>query len=92
MVKPEQLASSRFLFHLISDDEVIRDTDGVSLSVHGGVLLCAARVLDELRQEGFFAARVWQGWQIEITDDTGHTVLRVPLGAADMEPYPLAVY
>jgi hypothetical protein len=92
MLKPEQLASSRFFFHLVSDEEVIRDEDGVNLSLHDGVLLCAARALEELRQEGFFAAGVWQGWQIEITDDTGQTVLRVPLGGADKEPWPLALH
>jgi hypothetical protein len=92
MVEPEQLASSRFFFHLVSDAEVIRDEDGVTLSLHDGVLLCAARAIEDLRQEGFFAAGEWQGWQIEITDCTGRTVLRIPLGCSGVEQRPLAVH
>ena len=92
MLEPEQLSSSRFFFHLVSDDEVIRDTDGISLSVHGGVPLCVARAIEDLRHEGFFAAGVWQGWQIEITDDTGQTILKVSLGCAHATPRALAVH
>ena len=85
MVEPEQLASSRFFFHLVSDAEVIRDEEGITLSLHNGVLLCAARAIEDLRQEGFFAAGEWQGWQIEITDCTGRAILSVSLGDPDLE-------
>lgn len=85
MLEPEQLASSRFFFHLVSDDEVIRDETGVHLATEGGVPLCAARAIAELQQEGFFAVRAWQGWQIDITDGAGQTILSVPLGNPDLE-------
>ncbi len=91
-MEPEQLASSRFFFHLVSDAEMIRDEDGVSLSLHDDILLCAARAIEDLRQEGLLAAGEWQGWQIEITDCTGQTILRVPLGSPDVERCPLAVH
>jgi hypothetical protein len=43
---------------------VIRDADGVNLSLHDGVLLCAARAIAELRQEGFFAAGNGRGGRL----------------------------
>jgi hypothetical protein len=92
MLEPEQLASSRFFFHLVSDAEVIRDEDGVTLSLHDSILLCAARAIEDLRQEGFFAAGEWQGWRIEITDCTGRTVLKVPLGCSDVGQCRVAVH
>lgn len=92
MFEPEQLDSSRFFFHLVSDEEVILDEDGVNLSLHDGVLVCASRAIDELRQEGFFAAAAWHGWQIEITDSTGRTILRVPLDGGEVESCALAVH
>jgi hypothetical protein len=85
MLEPEQLASSRFFFHLVSDDEVIRDETGVQLATEEGVSLCAARAIAELQQEGFFAVGAWQGWQIEVADCTGRTILSVPLGNPDLE-------
>ena len=92
MLEPEQLSLSSFFFHLVSDKEVIRDEDGVDLSLHDGVLLHAARAIAELPQEGFFAAGVSQGWQIEITDGTGRTLLRIPLDGADRQPCPHVVH
>jgi hypothetical protein len=85
MLEPEQLASSRYFFHLVSDDEVIRDETGVHLATKEGVPLCAARAIAELQQEGFFAVGAWQGWQIDITDGAGQTILSVPLGNPDLE-------
>jgi hypothetical protein len=92
MLGPEQLASSRFFFHLVSDAEMIRDEDGVTLSLHDSVLLCAARAIEDLRQEGFLAAGEWQGWQIEIADCTGQTILRIPLGNSNVGRCPLAIH
>jgi hypothetical protein len=66
-----RLSSERFSFHFVSDTEVICDKDGVELLLHDGVLTCAARAIEELRQDGFFAAEAWQGRQIEITAQIG---------------------
>jgi hypothetical protein len=49
------------------------------LSPEDGVLICAARALEELRQEGFFASGGWQGGQIEVADGAGRTILSFPL-------------
>lgn len=92
MVRLEEPFPLSFFFHLVSDDELIRDGGGIRLSVDDGVSLCAARALQELRQEGFFAAGIWQGWQIEITDETGRTVLEILLSRADAAPFALAVH
>jgi hypothetical protein len=92
MIRSEALVSERFFFHLIFDGEVIRDEEGVMLSIEDGVLICAARALEELRQEGFFASGEWQGWQIEIANCAGQTILSFPLGDFNLERSPLSVH
>jgi hypothetical protein len=84
MFRSDALASGRFFFHLVLNGEVIRDEQGVMLSTEDGVLLCAARALEELRQEGFFASGGWQGGQIEVADSAGQTILSFPLGDPDL--------
>jgi hypothetical protein len=84
MSRPDALASGRFFFHLILGGEVIRDEQGVMLSTEDGILLCAARALQELRQEGFFASGEWQGGRIEVADGTGRTILSFPLCDSDL--------
>jgi hypothetical protein len=85
MFVPEPFNSERFFFHLVSDEEAIRDETGVILATDGGIPVCAARAIEELRQEGFFRSGAWQGWQIEITDGAGHIILSFPLGNPDLE-------
>jgi hypothetical protein len=92
MFMPESRVLERFFFHFIFDGEVIRDEEGVMLSTEDGVLICAAQALEELRQEGFFAAGGWQEGQIEVADCAGQTILSFPLGDLDLEQSPLALH
>jgi hypothetical protein len=82
----EALGLERFFFHLISDDEVIRDEAGICLSAEESIPLYVARALKDLREEGFFASGGWEGWQIEITDGAGRAILTFPLGSGEGEP------
>ncbi|MFC4174218.1 DUF6894 family protein [Microvirga sp. GCM10011540] len=92
MLEPEPLISAKFFFHLVSDAETIRDEDGVCLSLHEGELLCAVRAIAELRQEGFFAARAWQDWRMDIADSAGRVILSVPLGGCDVSHSQFALH
>ncbi len=86
MFVPGSSGSERFFFHLISDDEVIRDENGISLSAEESIPLYVVRALKDLRDEGFFASGGWQGWQIAITDAAGRAILTFPLVAGEGEP------
>jgi hypothetical protein len=86
MFVPDPLGMERFFFHLISDDEVIRDEAGICLAAEESIPLYVVRALKDLREEGFFASGGWQGWQIEITDCTGRAILTFPLVSGEGEP------
>jgi hypothetical protein len=92
MSVPEMIVSGRFFFHLICDGEVIRDEKGVNLATEDGALICAAQAIQELRQEGFFASGEWQGWQMEVTDCAGRTILSFALGELNLEQSPVSVH
>lgn len=79
---PEGCVTARFFFNFVSDGEVIRDEKGVDLSMDGDVLTHIARAIGELQDDGLLVSVEWQGWQIEITDSAGQTVLSVPLSHA----------
>lgn len=89
---PDKLASARFFFNLVSNNEVIRDESGIDLFVGNDMPLHIARVLEELQQEGLFASAEYSGWQIEVSDCAGRTVLRLQLGASDSEWRPLPLH
>jgi hypothetical protein len=89
MTVPEMIVSGRFFFHLICNGEVIRDEKGINLATEeDGIPICAAQAIQELRQEGFFTSGRWQGWQMEVTDCAGRTVLSFPLGDPHLDRSP----
>jgi hypothetical protein len=85
MLASERLASSRFLFNLVSDTEMIHDEEGLDLPPEGDVMGHIARALEDLHQNDMLASAEWQGWQVVITDGAGQTLFSVALGYPYLE-------
>ncbi len=73
---------ARYFFHLVSDDEVIPDEEGIDLWNDDGTLLHIIKAVNDLLREGL-PLDDWQGWRLEVMDGTGRLVVCIPL--ADLE-------
>ena len=65
---------SRYYFNLTDGDEVIRDENGIEVSDVRTALIRAFDAIAELRQEDPAAVGEWQGWRLDIIDDSGNLI------------------
>jgi hypothetical protein len=72
----------RYYFNLTDGDEMIRDEDGLELSDVQAAVASALKAIAELRAEDPSSSQEWQGWRLEIVDESGHILKSVPLGAS----------
>jgi hypothetical protein len=70
-------------FHLVSGDDAILDDTGVEVTDLEAAEAEALRAIQELREEDSGADEDWQGWQLNVTDRSGHLLFSIPL-----EPVP----
>jgi hypothetical protein len=68
------LMHSRFYFHLNNGEDVIRDEEGIPVSDADAALIAAMEVIQELRAQDAMSAEEWQGWRLEITNETGQVI------------------
>ena len=66
--------SSRFFFNLTNGEDMIYDEEGVLVTDLQAAVIYALEVVQELRAEDPFSATEWQGWRLDITDDTGRVI------------------
>lgn len=76
--------SSRFFFNLTNGEDIIRDEDGVLVTDIHAAVIYAMEVVQELQAEDPFSAAEWQGWRLDITDETGRVIESLSLN----DPYP----
>jgi hypothetical protein len=69
----------RCYFHLVGCHDAILDDTGVEVTDIEAAEAEARRAIQELREEDSEADEDWQGWQINVTDWTGHVLLSIPL-------------
>ncbi|WP_205769926.1 hypothetical protein [Microvirga sp. KLBC 81] len=69
----------RCYFHLVSSHDVILDEEGVEVADLEAAEAEARKAIQELREEDSEADEDWQGWQLNVTDRSGHVILSIPL-------------
>ncbi|HUI97572.1 MAG TPA: hypothetical protein VLX44_17585 [Xanthobacteraceae bacterium] len=75
----------RYLFNLVSDRAEVRDHDGVDLADPWSARREAFLIADDLIRPGApIQLRKWRGWSVQVVDERGGEVLRVPIG--DLRP------
>ena len=72
----------RCYFHLMSDDDTILDETGVEVTDIAAAEAEALAAIRQLRDEDDEAEEEWQGWQLRVTDWSGHVLLSIRLDAA----------
>jgi hypothetical protein len=58
---------------------MIHDEEGPDLPPEGDVMDPITRILEDLHQNGMLASAEGQGWQVGITDCSGHRLVSVAL-------------
>ncbi|MET0744954.1 MAG: hypothetical protein ABWY78_16400 [Microvirga sp.] len=78
------LNNMRCYFNLLNASDVIKDTDGIEVDDVEEARAQAMRAVEELREDDDLANDDWQGWQLEVVDDTGAILFTIPLGRGFM--------
>jgi hypothetical protein len=76
---------SRYYFNLTDGNEVIRDEDGIEAPDARTALILAFEAIEELRGEDPSSLREWQGWRLDIIDDSGHLIHSLALDSTAPE-------
>jgi len=66
-----------YYFHLRGRTERELDLDGLDLPSDDDAAVQATKAVRELREE--FSAEDWTGWVLEVVDEDGREVLRLPI-------------
>ena len=74
---------NRFYFHVWRGGQLTPDDDGALLPTLGAAARRAERMASDILAESEAASSDLSGWDIEVTDAAGRTVLAVPVGRAD---------
>jgi hypothetical protein len=75
--------ASRYFFHLINDDHVICDGNGIELSGHSDALIYCMHLLNELKCKALTPCMKGHGWHCEVYDGSGQKVQVISL--ADLQ-------
>jgi hypothetical protein len=70
----------RCYFHLINGPDIIRDTDGIEVDDVEEARTQALKAIQELRSNQEMADEDWQGWQLDVVDESGMLLFSVNLG------------
>lgn len=66
-----------YYFHLIGRTEPEIDADGLDLPTEEDAVVYASKAARELCEE--FASDDWTGWVLQVVDEDGREVLRLPI-------------
>lgn len=69
----------RCYFHVVSPHESIFDEAGIEVTDLQAAEAEALRAIKDIREEDGEADEVWQGWQLQVADGSGHVLLCLPL-------------
>ncbi|NNM72584.1 DUF6894 family protein [Enterovirga aerilata] len=69
----------RCFFHVISADKQILDRTGVEVSSVEDARAQALQAISELRRENPSLERSWDGYHLNVVDDTGRTLFSLAL-------------
>ena len=70
---------SRYYFNLTDGYEVIPDEVGIEVSDARAALIHAFEAIEELRREANASPSEWEGWRLNIVDDSGRLIHSLPL-------------
>ncbi|WP_230532581.1 DUF6894 family protein [Microvirga roseola] len=69
----------RYYFNLVRSGEILPDSEGVDAPDDAAARRAAGDVIEEFRTLLSSQEREWEGWQLEIVDETGRVVAIIPL-------------
>lgn len=70
----------RLYFHLVDQQEAIRDLEGVQVTDLEQARAEALQAVEELRMED--PTQDWSGWTLRISDETGRVLLSLDLDSS----------
>ena len=65
---------SHYYFNLTDGHDVIPDEIGIEVSDDRAALIHAFEAVEELRREADTSPDEWEGWRLNIMDDTGRLI------------------
>jgi hypothetical protein len=65
---------SHYYFNLTNGHDVIPDEIGIEVSDDRAALIHAFEAVEELRREADTSLDEWEGWRLNIIDDTGRLI------------------
>jgi hypothetical protein len=68
----------RFYFNFINGQETVEDSDGTELPDQEAAQKQAMIAVRDVQKTRFASVKNWVGWSVEVVDDGGHRVLRLP--------------
>jgi hypothetical protein len=69
----------RCYFNLADAQQFLLDNDGVEVADVNELRAQVTKTIDELRYANPTAARSWEGWRLEVTDNSGRVLLTINL-------------
>lgn len=76
---PSLSVPARYYFNLTDGNTMIRDEEGIEVASLQAAVLAAMESVEELRAQDPLNSNEWQGWRLEIIDDSGRALLTIPL-------------
>lgn len=79
----------RCYFHLVNSHDAIFDDTGIDVADIEAARIEAMKAIQEIREEDSEADQDWWGWQLKVTDQSGHTLLSIPLNSPSQQYLPM---
>jgi hypothetical protein len=74
----------RCYFNLLGDSDTILDTDGIEVEDIAQARAQALKAIEELRDDEDMLPDDWQGWRLEVVDDSGEILFSIGLGRTNI--------
>jgi hypothetical protein len=69
----------RCFFHLVNADRSLRDEEGVEVADLHEARSEVRKAITELRQADALLAKDWQGWRIDVSNESGDVLFSIHL-------------
>jgi hypothetical protein len=83
MTANRKAMADRYFFHLMDENELLRDSLGVEVAQLGEVESAAIAIIHEFRRQEASREHELCKWKLAVTDADGTVVLLLPLFAPD---------